>query len=363
MLEKLCKYEFDPRKQNFLFSKAIISLLDCFNIRNMFFQYRNLLQTVYRFMYICESIFAQSFTLRLGRLPENYSTKTEPMEDKRKFAKRVVHYFKDNRIRNTVIRGIAGYLIIVFIFGTVYYFFDSLSTNINEPGKQLRFFDYLYFSLVTFSTIGYGEIIPTGLTGKIIIAIESCIGLAYTPFFGGYLAYLFIQRPRDFFLTENVFVRHNNNKIYLSARVGNRGKPIVDCDATIAMFLIENNVKKTLIKQAFSRPLVEISWYINLRLDDPENPEPLQHLKTVLANPENCLIRVTFSGQDAASGNLVHLFRYYKVQDIRRGGSFLDVYKWQGVERIIIDWDNFNKTAEISQEQNSDIDQLLNSVL
>lgn len=281
------------------------------------------------------------------------------MVHKGKFYKKVVHYFKDNRIRNTVIRGIAGYLIIVLFFGILFFLFDSLSVNSFNPQKQLRFFDYLYFSLVTFSTIGYGEIIPTALSGKIIIVLESCIGLAYTPFFGGYLAYLFIQRPKDFFLTENIFLRHNNNKIYLSARVGNRGKPIVDCDATLEMFLIENNVKRTLFKQAFSRPLVEISWYINLRLDDPEKQVPLQHLKTVFANPENCLIRIAFSGQDAASGNLVHSFRYYKVQDIRRGGSFLDVYRWQGVERIILNWNSFNKTIEINDEQNKEIDRLL----
>jgi len=283
------------------------------------------------------------------------------MEQKRKFHERVKHYFKDNRIRNTLITGIAAYLVIVLIFGIIFYVFDSLSTNIMDPNKEVSLIDYLYFSLVTFSTIGYGEIIPTGLAGKVIIMIESCIGLAYTPFFGGYLAYLFIQRPKDFFLTENIFLRHHNDKIYLSARVGNMGKPIVGCDASIAMFLIENNVKKTLLKQPFSRPLVEISWYINLRLDDPENPVPLQHLKTVLANPEKCLIRITFSGQDAASGNLVHSFKYYKVEDIRRGGSFLDVYKWEGVERIIIDWNNFNKTAEINKEQIAEINQLLNS--
>jgi len=283
------------------------------------------------------------------------------MEKKRKFHERVKHYFKDNRIRNTLIMGIAAYLVIVLIFGIIFYVFDSLSTNIMDPNKEVSLIDYLYFSLVTFSTIGYGEIIPTGLSGKIIIMIESCIGLADTPFFGGYLAYLFIQRPKDFSLTENIFLRHHNDKIYLSARVGNRGKPIVDCEASIAMFLIENNVKKTLLKQPFSRPMVEISWYINLRLDDPEDPMPLQHLKTVLANPENCLIRITFSGQDAASGNLVHSFKYYKVHDIRRGGSFLDVYKWEGVERIIIDWNNFNRTAEIDEEQNREIDRLLNS--
>jgi len=283
------------------------------------------------------------------------------MEHKRKFFRKVIKYFRDNRIRNTVIRGIAGYLIIVLFFGILFYVFGSLSVNSAVPLKKLSFFDYLYFSLVTFSTIGYGEIIPTGLSGKIIIMFESCIGLAYTPFFGGYLAYLFIQRPKDFFLTENIYVRHNNNKIYLSARVGNKGKPIVDCDASLEMFLIENNVKKTLFKHAFSRPLVEISWYINLRLDDPENPSPLQHLKTIFAFPENCLIRVAFSGQDASSGNLVHVFRYYKAQDIRRGGSFLDVYRWQGMERIILNWNNFNKTMEISEDQNNEIDRLLSS--
>jgi len=283
------------------------------------------------------------------------------MERNRKFHKLFARYYNDKRIRNTLIRGIAGYLVMVIFFGIFFYLFDSLSVNSTQSGKQLHFFDYLYFSLVTFSTIGYGEIIPTGTAGKVIIVIESCIGLAYTPFFGGYLAYLFIQRPKDFFLTDNIFLRHNNNKIYLSARVGNRGKPIVDCVATLALFHIENNVKRTLFKQAFERPLVEISWYINLRLDDPENPVPLQHLKTVLAYPENCLIRIAFSGQDASSGNLVHLFKYYKAQDIRRGGSFMDVYRWEGVERHIIDWNNFNKTAEMSEEQNSEIDRLLSS--
>lgn len=282
-------------------------------------------------------------------------------QQKKKFHKQLIRYFNNTRIRNTLIIGIACYLVLVLIFGVLFYLSDSLTANTNDLLKQLGFFDYLYFSLVTFSTIGYGEIIPTGAAGKIIIVIESCIGLAYTPFFGGYLAYLFIQRPKDFFLTENIFLRHNNNKIYLSARVGNRGKPIVDCEATIDMFHIENNVKRTLYKQAFARPLVEISWYINLRLDDTENTAPLQHLKTVLAFPENCLIRIAFSGQDASSGNLVHLFRYYKPQDIRRGGSFLDVYRWDGVERHIIDWNNFNKTAEMSEQQSIEMDALLNT--
>jgi len=281
------------------------------------------------------------------------------MEHQHRFLKQFKRYYHNKRIRNALFTGIAIYLVIVFFFGIIFFLFSSLSINTSIPSKQLDFFDYLYFSLVTFSTIGYGEIIPTGSSGKIIIAIESCIGLAYTPFFGGYLAYLFIQRPNDFFLTENIFLRHNNNKIYLSARVGNRGAPIVDCNASIDMFIIENDVKRTLLKTALKRPLVEISWYINLRLDDPDNPVPLQHMKTIFAHPDKCLIRITFSGNDASSGNFVHIFTYYKPGDIVRGGSFLDVYRWEGTERIIVNWNNFNKTMEISEEENNEIDRLL----
>ena len=126
----------------------------------------------------------------------------DTMEFRRNFHKLFARYYYNKRIRNTLIRGIAGYLILVFVFGVLFYLFQSLSNNIGKQAEKLGFFDYFYFSLVTFSTIGYGEIIPSGYSGKFLIVIESCIGLAYTPFFGGYLAYLFIQRPKDFFLTE-----------------------------------------------------------------------------------------------------------------------------------------------------------------
>jgi len=263
------------------------------------------------------------------------------------------------RIRNAIIKGIAGYLLLVLFFGVIFYITNSLAINTNGSKNHLYFFDYLYFSLVTFSTIGYGEIIPSGGTGKIIVFIESCIGLAFTPTFGGYLAYLFIQRPKDFFLSENIFLRSINDKIFLSARLGNKGRPIVGCEATFEMFQVENNLKRTLFKHVFSRPIVEITWYINLRLDDPESKAALHHLKTVLANPETCMIRITFSGQDATSGSLVHLFRYYKVHDLKRGGKFLDVYTWHGVQRTMINWHNFNRTEAIAQALNDEIDKLL----
>lgn len=263
------------------------------------------------------------------------------------------------RIFSALMKGIVSYLLLVFVFGIAFFFTKSLNYYGNPLSSNISFFDYMYFSLVTFSTIGYGEIIPTGMVGKLIVLIESCIGLAFIPTLGGYLAYLFIQRPKDFYLSENIFIRNINNKVFLSARIGNKGKPIIDCDASIEMFQIENNLKRTIFKHVFSKPMVEISWYLNLKMDDAENSQSLQQFKEVLNNPTNSAIRITFKGHDSRSGNMVHLFKIYTVHDFKKGGKFLDIYTWNGITRNVNSWHNFNKTEPLNQEQEKQIEALL----
>lgn len=265
----------------------------------------------------------------------------------------------NSRIFTALAFGIAGYIVIVSFFGLLYYSTESLSLYGQAGVNQFSYFDCWYFSMITFSTIGYGEIVPFGNMGKILVFLESCIGLAFIPTLGGYLAYLFIQCPKDYYLSENIYIRHINDKIFLSARIGNKGKPIVDCDASLEMFLIENNLKRTILKHVFSKPLVEISWYLNLRLDDEENFSVLENLKKVIANPENCAIRITFKGHDSRSGNMIHLFKVYKVNDIHKGGKFLDIYTWNGLNRKVVSWHNFNKTEPLEVAKNAEIDRLL----
>ena len=59
----------------------------------------------------------------------------------------------------------------VFIVGyACIYFF------INEAPGSRTFFDYLYFSVVTFATVGYGDIVMTSTIGKLIVISEILLG-------------------------------------------------------------------------------------------------------------------------------------------------------------------------------------------
>lgn len=50
---------------------------------------------------------------------------------------------------------------------------DSFKTSLTENTSIIRqFFEFLYFSLITFSSVGFGDIVPISVSGKIIVMLE-----------------------------------------------------------------------------------------------------------------------------------------------------------------------------------------------
>ena len=265
-----------------------------------------------------------------------------------------------HRIFKAVLKGVSIYLVLTLVFGFLYFWFDSLDFKSITGNKTIRFLDYFYFSAVTFTTIGYGDILPKAGAGEIIVFIESCFELMFIPVFGGFIAYKFLQRPNDILLTDNFFIRYRNQHVFLSSRVGNKGKILIDCTATIELIQIVNNVKRTLFKREINTPLMEQVWFLEIRLDGEENASALQQVKTLLANPGTSLIRTTVAGFDSGSGNLVHVFKYYTMDKLIYGGKFSDVYTWEGVKRTNPNWANFNKVVSLAADDQQFIDILLN---
>ena len=264
-----------------------------------------------------------------------------------------------DRIMNAVLKGLAIYISLSFVFGLLYYFFDSLDFKSTTGSNTIHFLDYIYFSAVTFTTIGYGDIVPKAGAGQVIVLIESCFEIIFFPVFGGFIAYKFLQRPNDILLTDNFFIRYRNERIYLSSRIGNKGKNLIDCTATIEFIHLSDNVKRTLYKREINTPIVELTWYLEIRLDGDENTSALQQLKILIANPDSSLIRTTVSGYDSNSGNMVHVFKHYTMDKLLYGGKFSDVYAWEGVKRTKPDWTNFNKVVLLTESEQQLIDNLL----
>lgn len=73
-----------------------------------------------------------------------------------------------------------GYLIVLIVFSfaidyTALQFVDAIhfkmNNSIDKDGLSV-FFDLSYFSLITFSSVGYGDIVPISLPAKTLVALE-----------------------------------------------------------------------------------------------------------------------------------------------------------------------------------------------
>ena len=74
-----------------------------------------------------------------------------------------------------------GYLVITFIFAGLFASEWRADTNAFKGlSKHPPFIDFLYYSVMTISTTGYGDVTPQSLPAKLLAAAEVLIGLAWT---------------------------------------------------------------------------------------------------------------------------------------------------------------------------------------
>lgn len=72
------------------------------------------------------------------------------------------------------IRIVTNSLVFIFLFSLLYYFAQA-SMNMPSHQSNMTFFDSLYYSTVTFTTLGYGDFTPLGFL-RIFASVEAFLG-------------------------------------------------------------------------------------------------------------------------------------------------------------------------------------------
>lgn len=95
------------------------------------------------------------------------------------------HIFKDGPVNFYRVQGsVVIFLIIGIVYAWVYTLVEALlpgsfSSVVSSAQHPTLFSQFLYFSFVTMSTLGYGDLIPTGALAKSLVIFQGIIGLLY----------------------------------------------------------------------------------------------------------------------------------------------------------------------------------------
>jgi hypothetical protein len=79
---------------------------------------------------------------------------------------------------------ISAYLMLGIIWTIAYWLVDQLTPgafafNSGVEGQSMRGFNAFYFSFITLSTVGYGDITPVSKVARMLAAMEAMTGLLY----------------------------------------------------------------------------------------------------------------------------------------------------------------------------------------
>jgi len=66
-------------------------------------------------------------------------------------------------------------LVIALTLGLIFTFLFPGSFEL-RPGREATWFTYFYFSIVTFTTLGFGDVVPKDLLGEILLSLEVVLG-------------------------------------------------------------------------------------------------------------------------------------------------------------------------------------------
>jgi hypothetical protein len=83
----------------------------------------------------------------------------------------------ERQIILTIVAAFVGHTVIIWMFGITYYLLANYTGFGALEGKHTQtFMDYIYFSGVAYSSLGLGDIYPTGNL-RLMIAVEAILGL------------------------------------------------------------------------------------------------------------------------------------------------------------------------------------------
>jgi inward rectifier potassium channel len=246
---------------------------------------------------------------------------------------------------------IGGAVLVFIAFNTVFavlYWIGNQPIS-NVPGGD--YIDYLYFSIETLSTAGYGDMHPQTHYGHFIAAVELFTGIFSMSLMTGLIFARFSRPNARLLFADNPVIYNHDGKPTLMLRLANERHNIIS-NATAKLWLFKNivSMEGEQLRRFYELPLTQslnpglaLSWTLYHVLD--ENSPLYQTNADDLAAIKASLV-VVVSGYDVIAAQTVHARKPYEHSDILFGRRYVDIIGTSEDGRLRIDFGRFHETLE-----------------
>jgi inward rectifier potassium channel len=239
------------------------------------------------------------------------------------------------------------FLLFNAVFALLYWIGDQPVANVAGG----LYIDYLYFSIETLSTAGYGDMHPQTHYGHFIATVELFTGIFSMSLMTGLIFARFSRPNARLLFAEHPVISNHEGKRTLMVRFANERHNIIG-NATARLWFLRDieSMEGQSLRRFYELPLTRnehpalaLSWTLFHVIDEAS---PLYGLTANDFEALNVSLVVVVSGYDVVAAQTVHARKSYDYPDIRFGHRYADILDTSEDGRLKIDYGRFHETFE-----------------
>lgn len=212
---------------------------------------------------------------------------------------------------------VAGFIGINLIFGAVYFIIGSGSfSGIQKTGPLDMFLEFFFFSVHTFGTIGYGNVVPTSTAANFVVTMESMTSIGTIAGVTGLIFARFSKPTAKVIYSENAVIHDIDGTPCFLFRMANARLNQI-ANAHVQVNLVQNEYTKEgekyrnfydLKLERSNSPLFALSWTV---VHPIEKGSPIYGMSVDDLRKIDAEFIVTLTGIDETlNNNIISRFSY-----------------------------------------------------
>jgi inward rectifier potassium channel len=224
-----------------------------------------------------------------------------------------------------------SYVVVNALFAFAFLFCgpDALQSSSASFAGQ-PFYRAFFFSVDTFATIGYGNIIPIGLAANTLVAIEALLYILGIALATGVVFNRFSRPSARIIYSRNAIVAPYRDQSALEFRIANaRSSQLIEVQIQVILTKIER-VNGVVVRKFYDLDLERhrvvffaLSWTVVHPIDSNSPMKGLTRQDLLEADAE---ILILLTGTDETLSQTVHSRSSYKADEIVWGAKFANMF-------------------------------------
>jgi inward rectifier potassium channel len=236
--------------------------------------------------------------------------------------------------------GLGSYILANTLFATAYMACGANALVSNAPGiEQHPFLRAFFFSVETISTIGYGNVVPTGIAANLVVTVEALAGLTGFAMVTGLLFARFSRPTARVLFSRHAVIAPYQNGSALEFRVANaRSNELIEVSAKV-MFSRFEQVDGVRTRRYYPLPLerdgvvfLPLTWTVVHPIDE-NSPMRGETAESMLGSRAEVL--VLLKAFDETFSTQVQTRTSFTPDELIWGARFANAFMTDAVERFV----------------------------